>query len=160
MVGADNLIMVPGNGWSSAHDWFSSSYGTPNATLMQQVDDPKNNYVYEVHQYFDPGASGTHPDCIEAGSAAAWIAPFTEWARKTGRKALLGEFGVGTDENCLKALENVLQFMRKNSDVWIGWTYWAAGPWARDYFTSLEPDAGADRPQMKILEKFMGHPKQ
>jgi endoglucanase len=158
-AGADNLIMVPGNGWSSAHDWLSSSYGTSNSTVMQQTNDPKNNFVYEVHQYFDPGASGTHPVCIEAQSATSWIAPFTEWARKTGRKAFLGEFGVGTDENCLKALEGILQFMQANKDVWMGWTYWAAGPWAKDYFTNIEPDAGADRPQMKILAKFMGQPK-
>ena len=95
--GADNQIFVPGNGWSSARDWFSSSYGSPNAAVMQRTNDPQNNIVYEVHQYFDPGASGTHPTCIKAASATAAIAPFTEWARKNGHKAFLGEFGVGAD---------------------------------------------------------------
>jgi endoglucanase len=152
---AANEIMVPGNGWSSARDWFSSSYGSSNSSLMQQTIDPKNNFIYEVHQYFDVGASGTHATCIDAASATAAIAPFTEWARKNGRKAFLGEFGVGADPNCLKALQNVLEFMQGNPDVWVGWTYWAAGPWPKDYFTNIEPDGGSDRPQMAILEKFM-----
>ena len=156
-VGADNIIFVPGNGWSSARDWFSSSYGSPNAKVMQRVNDPKNNMIYEVHQYFDPGASGTHATCIDAASATAAIAPFTEWARKNGQKAFLGEFGVGSDANCLEALQHLLEFMRDNRDVWIGWAYWAAGPWAKDYFTNIEPDGTADRPQMTVLEKFMGH---
>ena len=154
-AGADNMIMVPGNGWSSARDWFSSSYGSPNAAVMLRTRDPQNNFVYEVHQYFDPGASGTHANCIDAASATATIAPFTEWARQNGHKAFLGEFGAGADSNCLEALQRVLQFMQDNRDVWIGWTYWAAGPWAKDYFTNIEPDGGADRPQMAVLEKFM-----
>jgi len=154
-AGADNMIMVPGNGWSSARDWFSSSYGSPNAKVMQRTNDPRNNFVYEVHQYFDPGASGTHANCIDAASATAAIAPFTEWARANGHKAFLGEFGVGADSNCLDALLRVLQFMQDNRDVWIGWTYWAAGPWSKDYFTNIEPDGGLDRPQMAVLEKFL-----
>ena len=156
-TGAKNLIMVPGNGWSSAHDWFSSSYGSPNATLMNRAQDPKNNMIYEVHQYFDVGATGTHATCIDAASAVAVIAPFTQWARMNGRKAFLGEFGVGPDPNCLKALQNVLEHMQDNRDVWTGWTYWAAGPWPKDYFTNIEPDGGKDRPQMTVLQQFMGH---
>jgi endoglucanase len=158
-VGDGNLIMVPGNGWSSARDWFSSSYGSPNATMMLRTSDPRNNFIYEVHQYFDPGASGTHANCIDAASATATLVPFTDWARKNGRKAFLGEFGVGTDANCLDVLRRVLQFMQDNRDVWEGWAYWAAGPWPRDYFTSIQPVGGADRPQMAVLEKFMAPEK-
>jgi endoglucanase len=149
--------MVPGNGWSSARDWFGSSYGAPNAKVMQGTSDPQNNFIYEVHQYFDPGAAGTHANCTDATSATAAIAPFTEWARANRHKAFLGEFGVGADANCLEALLRVLQFMQDNRDVWIGWTYWAAGPWSKDYFTNIEPDGGSDRPQMAVLERFLGH---
>jgi endoglucanase len=35
--------------------------------------------------------------------------------------------------------------MQANSDVWVGWTYWAAGPWlSPDYLFNIEPKAGAD----------------
>ena len=42
-----------------------------------------------------------------------------------------------------------------NSDVWLGGTYWAAGPWNQDSF-SIEPDvvggAYVDRPQLAVLQ--------
>ncbi|HIB99683.1 TPA: glycoside hydrolase family 5 protein, partial [Candidatus Poribacteria bacterium] len=44
-----------------------------------------------------------------------------------------------------------------NTDVWLGWTYWAAGPWWGDYMFSIEPKIGEDRPQMVILEKHIGN---
>jgi endoglucanase len=50
--------------------------------------------------------------------------------------------------------------MAQNRDVWIGWTYWAAGAWwPKDYFTSVQPLNGADRPQMNVLIKHVarGH---
>ena len=49
-VGAKNLILVPGNGWSSARDWMSGKYGTPNATVMLNVVDPDDNFAFDVHQ--------------------------------------------------------------------------------------------------------------
>jgi Ca2+-binding RTX toxin-like protein len=52
-------------------------------------------------------------------------------------------------------------FMDDNADVWIGATYWAAGPGWGDYMFSIEPTdlktAGVnatDRAQMDILEKY------
>jgi endoglucanase len=45
--------------------------------------------------------------------------------------------------------------MDENSDVWLGWTYWAGGAWwSDDYFASVQPLNGKDRPQMAILEKY------
>ena len=47
--------------------------------------------------------------------------------------------------------------MRDNSDVWLGWTYWAAGAWWGDYPMSVEPKNGADRGQMIVLKRsFVG----
>jgi endoglucanase len=49
-----------------------------------------------------------------------------------------------------------MRFMADNNDVWMGWTYWAGGSWwPQDYFTSVQPLGGQDRPQMKILEKYI-----
>jgi endoglucanase len=156
-VGAENLIMVPGNGWSSARDWEAATYGTPNAAVMRRINDRSDRFVFEAHQYFDADASGTHAACIDTSSAVRRLASFTAWVRKNKRKAFLGEFGVGPDQNCLDVLAAVLHFMQDNPDVWIGWSYWAAGPWAKDYFTNVGPIGGSDRPQMKVLERFMPH---
>ena len=49
-----------------------------------------------------------------------------------------------------------MRFMSENNDVWLGWTYWAGGAWwPEDYFTSVQPLGGQDRPQMAILEKYI-----
>jgi endoglucanase len=155
-TGARNLILVPGNGWSSARDWASSKYGTPNSIAMLKVADPGLNYVFEVHQYFDRDFTGTHADCQRPEMGVSLLSTFTHWARKHRKRGFLGEFGVGTSQTCLELLDRVLQYLAANRDVWLGWTYWAAGAWwADDYFTNIEPIGGQDRPQMKILQKYL-----
>jgi endoglucanase len=151
-TGAKNLILVPGNGFTGAHSWLSGYYGTPNGEVMRAVVDPANNFVFEAHQYLDSNFSGTKPDCRNAEIGAQALVRFTEWARQNRTRGFLGEFGGGSDPICLAALEGMLQYMAQNSDVWIGWTYWAAGAWwPRDYFTSVQPLGGTDRPQTAVL---------
>jgi endoglucanase len=47
-----------------------------------------------------------------------------------------------------------VRYVESNTDVWRGWTYWAAGPWWPDG-TSLEPKNNQDARQMPILQKFL-----
>jgi len=155
-IGAKNLILVPGNGYSSARDWLKSQYGTPNSEVMLGVVDPGKNWMLEVHQYFNRDFTGTTSDCQSIDVAISTLTPFTLWARKNRQRGFLGEFGVGRDPVCLEVLDRVLTFMQANRDVWAGWAYWAAGPWwAKDYFTDIEPVDGKDRPQMAILERYI-----
>jgi endoglucanase len=155
-IGANNLILVPGNGWSSARDWTSAKYGTPNSQVMLNVIDPSNNFAFDVHQYFDHDFTGTHADCQSVEIGVASLTEFTQWAREHGKRGFLGEFGAGSSPICLEALDRVLNFMAANNDVWLGWTYWAAGSkWPENYFTSVQPLNGKDRPQMVILEKYI-----
>jgi endoglucanase len=154
-TGAKNMIFVPGNGWSSARTWVSGNYGTPNAEVMLKVTDAGNNFAYEVHQYFNSDFTGTAADCQSADVGIKTLTPFTEWARAHGKRAFLGEFGAGSDQVCLSALDGVLRFLTQNGDVWLGWAYWAAGTWwAEDYFTSVQPLNGKDKPQLTVLEKY------
>jgi endoglucanase len=154
-TGAGNLILVPGNGWTGAHSWMSRGYGTPNAEAMLRVADPANRYAYEVHQYLDGNYSGTSPKCQSEQIGVTALRRFTQWLREHGKRGFLGEFGGGSDPTCLAALDGMLTFMNMNSDVWLGWTYWAAGPWPQSYFTSVQPVNGEDRPQMSILLKHV-----
>jgi endoglucanase len=149
--GARNLIFVPGNGWSGAHSWLARNYGSPNGEAMLGFSDLAQNYAYEVHQYLDSNFSGTHPACRNESIGVTTLTPFTQWLRQNHKRAFLGEFGAGADPTCLAALDAMLAFLDQNRDVWLGWTYWAAGPWPNDYFTSLQPIDGADRPQMAVL---------
>lgn len=154
-TGAKNLILVPGNGWSSARSWVAGNYGTPNGKVMLNVADPGQNFVYEVHQYFNADYTGTKADCQSIDIGIKTLTPFTRWAREHRKRGFLGEFGAGSDPTCLAALDRVLRFMADNNDVWLGWTYWAAGSWwSKDYFTSVQPLDGKDRPQMEVLQKY------
>ena len=155
-TGAKNLILVPGNGWSSARTWVDGDYGSPNGAVMLNVKDPADNFVYEVHQYFNSDWSGASADCQSVDVGISTLTPVTDWARKHGKRVFLGEIGVGSGTTCLDALDRTISFIDANSDVWLGWAYWAGGAWwAKDYFTSLQPLAGKDRPQMAVLEKYI-----
>jgi endoglucanase len=154
-AGATNLILVPGNGWTGAHSWMGRSYGTPNAEVMLGVADPANNYAFEVHQYLDSNYSGTHPECRNERIGVTTLEKFTQWLRTNGKRGFLGEFGGGSDPVCLAALDAMLTHLAENSEVWLGWTYWAAGFWPPSYFTSVQPVDGADRPQMSVLLKHV-----
>lgn len=155
-TGAKNLILVPGNGWSSARDWLGAGYGTPNSEVMLKVKDPANNFAYDVHQYFDSDFTGTSAACQNADIGIATLTPVTEWSRQHGQRAFLGEFGVGANATCLAALDRVMRFLSENKDVWLGWTYWAGGEWwPADYFTDIQPRDGRDRPQISVLRKYL-----
>jgi endoglucanase len=157
-TGAKNMIFVPGNGWTSARSWLSGHYGTPNSEVMLKVSDSADNYAFEVHQYFNAGFTGTTADCQSGEIAIETLTPFTQWARTHHKRGFLGEFGAGSDSVCLAALDRALRFMTQNSDVWLGWAYWAAGTlWRADYFTSVQPIKGKDRPQITVLDKYTNH---
>ncbi|MCC6596924.1 MAG: cellulase family glycosylhydrolase [Rhodanobacteraceae bacterium] len=154
-TGALNLVLVPGNGWSGAHSWADDWYGTPNARAMLAIVDPADTMAFEAHQYLDRDSSGTNPACVSATVGAERMRPFTEWLRAHKKKGFLGEFAGGDSPTCLAALDNLLAYLEANRDVYLGWTYWAAGPWWGSAWTSLEPRNGVDRPQMQVLARHL-----
>ena len=150
--GATQMILVPGTHWSGAPSWRLSG----NAKAWQGFTDP--NFVYDVHQYLDINNSGSHDQCVWKIGAAA-LADFTNWARTQNAKALLGELGWSNDPSCPPEAESMLSFMNQNTDVWLGYTYWAGGAWLGNYMFSLEPQGLGtndviDQPQMSTL---VGH---
>jgi endoglucanase len=154
-TGAKNLVLVPGTFYSGAHSWGLRRGGASNADALSGFTDPANNFAFEAHQYFDRDHSGTSPTCRSEQVGVNALKNMTDWLRKEGRKGFLGEFGVGRNPTCLGALRGTLAFMQDNADVWIGWTYWAAGGWWGNYAFSVEPARGGiDRPQMSILKEF------
>jgi endoglucanase len=165
-AGASNLVLVPGNAWTGAWSWDNSWYGTPNARAMLGIVDPGNNFAFDVHQYFDgnnsgtyaaPALPGTTSPCESTIIGSLRVALFTTWLRETGNRGFLGEFGAPDEPTCLAAMGNLLEMLDANSDVFLGWTYWAAGPWWGDYPLSVQPnDDGTDKPQMAVLRPFLG----
>jgi endoglucanase len=157
-VGAGNLIIVPGNGYTGAWTWDSNWYGTPNAQVMGGIKDPYNWFMYDVHQYMDSDGSGTTENCVNATIGAERLKNFTAWLRANNKKAILGEFSSGRNSVCDQALKNMVQYMEDNADVWRGWTYWAGGPWWGNN-NNIEPQNGRDTRQMDILEQFLPEPQ-
>ena len=155
-TGAKNLVLVPGNGWSSARDWVGGSYGTPNSEVMLKVEDPADNFAYDVHQYFNFDWTGTTADCQSVDIGISTLTPVTDWSRQNKQRAFLGEFGVGPSGTCLAALDRIMRFLSENKDVWLGWTYWAGGEWwPANYFTNIQPRDGHERPQISVLQKYL-----
>lgn len=157
-TGAQQLILVPGNAWSGAHSWSQNWYGTPNATVMLTIADSANRFAFELHQYFDSDFSGTSPTCVSAsGTGANQLQGVTTWLRSQGYKGFLGEFAGAVNGDCQAAIVSAMNHLKSNSDVWLGWTWWAAGPWWGDYMYTLEPggNLGIDRAQMNWLLPYM-----
>jgi endoglucanase len=157
-AGATNLILVPGNGYSGAHSWSADWYGGPNGTWMLQVKDPLDNYVYEVHQYLDADSSGTKPTVVSPTIGSERLRPFVQWCHEHKKRGFLGEFAVAAGDEGKAALSDMLTSMEQDWDVWVGYTWWAAGAWWGDYMFSLEPKDGKDRPQLAYLQPHLQPP--
>jgi endoglucanase len=165
-TGASNLVLVPGNAWTGARQWDDSWYGTPNSVAMLGVVDPADHFAFDVHLYFDIDASGSYAapaydgatsPCESTFVGSLRLALFTEWLEATGNRAFLGEFGAPNEPTCLAAMDDMLKTVDANRDVFLGWTYWAAGPWWGDYLLSVQPnDDGTDKPQMSVLAPYFG----
>jgi endoglucanase len=155
-AGAKQLVLVPGHAWTGAHSWCESWYGTSNAEVFAGFTDPGQNFAFEFHQYLDSDASGSSPGCDGSSKGVDALAPVSAWLRDHGFRGFLGEFGSGTDDVCHQAVEAMLDHMDASADVWLGWTWWAAGPWWGDYFTSVEPNAdGSDKAQTAWLAQHV-----
>ncbi|RYG35737.1 glycoside hydrolase family 5 protein [bacterium] len=150
-TGAKNFLLVPGDHWSGAHTWGWSD----NATVMLGVKDPLNHWALDVHQYLDSDSSGTSEKIVSPTIGVERIKAVTEWCRKNKRQAFLGEFGTAPTEEAKVAVQNMLRDMEKNRDVWLGFTWWSAGPRWGDYMYAIEPVKGEDRPQLGYLQPHL-----
>src|SRR5205085_3940662 len=151
-TGATQEILVPGSYWDGAWTWTS----TDNAAVVGAgVQDPGHNFAFEVHQYLDSDGSGTHPGAVSATIGVERLTAVTQWAEATGNRLFLGEIGVTTDQTSLTAFDGMLTYMQQHTDAWQGMTYWAGGPWWGDYMFSIEPQNGADKPQMTVLLRHL-----
>jgi endoglucanase len=155
-VGANNLILVPGNSWTGAHSWAASGYGTPNSQVMGSVVDPAKHFVFELHQYLDSDSSGTHAACVSDTIGVERVQTVTAWLRTNQFRGFLGEFNGGANDGCYRAIDNLLTYLGENSDVWLGWAVWAGGPWWGENILTVQPkNDGTERPQMTVLKRHL-----
>lgn len=154
-TGAKNLLLIPGTSWTGAHSWTEGG-DQSNATAFADFKDPGEHFLFEMHQYLDGDSSGTSGNCVSPTIGSERLKAATEWLRAHKAGAVMGEFGSGSDQTCLAALDDMVGYMDKNADVWRGWTYWAGGAWWGDYPLSIQPkDDGKPRPQALVLAKYL-----
>jgi endoglucanase len=146
-TGAAQEILVSGSDWDGASSWVSSG----NAATVGEITDPLNNLVFEAHQYFNPGSTGTSTAVVSPDIGPQSLAAITQWAGANGKRLFLGEFGAGNDPASLTALGNTLNYLNANATVWQGGTYWAGGPWMGNYMFSADPQNGVEAPQTAVL---------
>ena len=148
-AGASQLVLVPGNGFTNAEIWTNKTGNglelgsTPSSEIMGCIDDPFDNFAYDMHLYLDYDFSGTHEECVSEDWGVQNLVLATQWLEENGFKAFLGEFGGGSNERCFEALNNTISYLDDHPS-WIGWAYWAAGPLWGDYFLSVEPPNGTE----------------
>lgn len=138
-------IFIEGNAYTGAWKWTSTN------TNLASLSDPqgKNNnndgddkLVYQMHQYLDADGSGTSAECVSPTIGRERLQDATAWLKKNGKRGVLGEFAGGVNQQCQEAVRGMLEYMSQNSEVWMGASWWAAGPWWGDYMYNLEPTDG------------------
>jgi len=163
-TGTKNLILVPGNGWTGASTWTSTSVDTAvtkvsNATAYKTLTDPANNMACTVHMYFDANAGGGADDIVSATIGVDRLKVTVDWARANGVKVHLGEFGLNASNSlAASTMTNLLNYLNANKDVILGCAWWAYGPptwWGTYHFTACpSSNYTVDSPQMKLLKPF------
>jgi endoglucanase len=72
----------------------------------------------------------------------------TAWLESHGYRGVLGEFAGGDNATCRTAVTGMLTYIANHRDAWMGWTWWAAGPWWGYQWYTLEPNnLGSANPQ-------------
>ena len=155
-TGARNLVLVPGTKWTGGHSWNAGG-DSSNAAAMSGFHDSAGNFMFEIHQYLDDDSSGTKPDCAGPTVGRQRLAKVTKWLRQHRARAVLAEFGAPPTPVCLQALDDLLNFLDENGDVWAGWTYWAGGARWHNYPMSIQPENGQPKPQSEILIRHIAN---
>ncbi|KAI6821248.1 Endoglucanase [Hortaea werneckii] len=153
-------ILLPGNDWTHA----SMSVSDGSAAALNKItneDGSTDNLIFDVHQYLDSDGSGTHTECTT--SNADTFKSFGDWLRKNNRQAMLTETGGGPNaDSCLTDMCEQFDVLNNYSDVYLGWTGWAAGAFEAGYEISETPSGSpgsyTDQPLVKqcIVGKFTG----
>ncbi|KAF2815553.1 cellulase-domain-containing protein [Mytilinidion resinicola] len=142
----DNIILLPGTNHQAAGGFAENSGGL---AAVKNVDGSKTNLVFDVHQYLDSDSTGTHAGCVTNATKGSF-APLATWARDQNRQVFLSETGGGPqDSTCISYLKQTLSYLNDNSDVYLGWTTWAAGSFKTSYVLSETPSGDTDVPLVK-----------
>lgn len=150
-VDSSKWIMVAGDRFSNAFFWEQF-----NSQLISDpwMRNPKNNLVFEAHQYLDKDHSGTYTNRAETFDpmlGVTRVKPWVEWLKKNNLRGYLGEHGISDySPSAVVATDNLLAYLQQNC---IPSSYWAAGPRWGDNHMAIDVETNKARPQLPVLQK-------
>ncbi len=167
-IDGSTRILVSGYQSSPAVNWVLYS------DRLKNLTDSANNLVYQAHQYYDSDLSGTYSGGSnydfqsqtggDLDIGVKRMQPFIKWLRDNGKKGFYGESSIpgNNQSGWNEVFKRVLQQLKDNNDVVLGYTYWAGGPWWNgtqndsaiqpldDDNNPQDPSKWTDRPQMTV----------
>lgn len=172
--GYQGYILIEGNAWSGLHSWATATWKSTdgnttysNATLFTRDNFVKagitdlSKIIINVHQYLDNDYSGTHNQCLTdlktTGSDGFNLNAFVEYLKANRLKAMVTEFGAGTDtQTCTSALTDFMNYLKENAaknneSGFIGWTVWSTGHGWGEYNLRVTPSSY----QTQILNNYL-----
>ncbi|KAI9668824.1 MAG: hypothetical protein M1831_000893 [Alyxoria varia] len=148
----DQWILVPGPPWSHLGD-FAKDTSKYSLEIKDKADSSGKNLIIDLHQYFDEDNSGTHTECAGWDHVQAGFESGANKLAAEGRKGLISEIGGGNTESCVETMGKAFDFINEHSDVFLGWTGWAAGSFKDDYELVETPVGDEDR---LIVKEIIG----
>lgn len=140
------MIILPGKGWTHAATYLSGASSDGSGPALMGITDPAggtDKLVFEVHEYLDSNNSGGGGDCvtnnIDTSFGRGGFSNLVAYLRAQGRLAMLTETGGPATENCARLLCQQFNYLAENSDVFLGYTNWAAGAFDPGYSLSNTP---------------------
>jgi endoglucanase len=151
---ASHLLMVGSARWSGAHEWTQRFDGQSAGEAFEHFTDPLARVAVELHQYADNNYSGTSTECIAPQRLRSLMQTVAQWSQTRHVRFFMGEFGTASAPACLADLRVLLQAMQ-DSNVWLGWSYWAAGDRWGPYPFSIQPGPTPEAAQLTLLREFL-----
>lgn len=163
--GFTGVVHCPTTGYTGSLNFFSAYnlIGTaPNVALLNLVD-PGNNINIEIHSYGNDNGSGGAIDIPTATEfKTRWI-PIVAWARANKRKIFVGETAANTSgTNASAAMQDQLQYIYANRDVFTGIGWWAQGAYTRlgvvltPTYTLWDTASNTDTNRLDFLKPYLG----
>lgn len=169
----NGTILVEGNNWTGLHSWTTQEWvGSDgkhytNENLFTREHFAKagitdlSKILINVHQYLDSDYSGTHDTCQQdlttTGQDGFNLNAFTEYLKKNQLKAIVTEFGTGSNAtSCSPPLNDFMNYMKENSATgknygFAGWTIWSSGHGWGGYNLRVKPDSY----HMQVLHNYL-----
>ncbi|KAK5195584.1 hypothetical protein LTR99_002110 [Exophiala xenobiotica] len=139
------MIILPGKGWTHSITYLPSNSDGSGPALMGVTDSAGGTslLIFEVHEYLDANNAGGNSDCITNNIDSSYyrggLQNLAAYLRSNGRYALLTESGGLNNANCATYLCQELSFLADNTDVFLGYTTWAAGGFDASYELTETP---------------------